>query len=105
MDRGLNGNVAADGTRGEGGRLRALLHVNVVVRSRNRAHLHVYPGAKPVEDVRAAGGEAPEGPAVEGCDCARVLQELPLQPPRQGGARRPAGVSVPAGERRPAAWS
>ena len=29
-----------------------------------------------------------------------VLEELPLQPPREGRARRPAGISVPAGERR-----
>ena len=28
------------------------------------------------------------------------LEELPLQPPREGGARRPAGIPVPAGERR-----
>ena len=29
-----------------------------------------------------------------------LVEELSLQPPREGRARRPAGISVPAGERR-----
>ena len=53
-----------------------------------------------VEAVRAAGGQAPQGRPSEGRRGALDVQELPLQPPRQGRARRPAGISVPAGERR-----
>src|SRR5947207_13592530 len=100
MHRGFNGNVAADGYRRQGRGVRAVLHVDVVVWRRHRAHLHVYPGTQPVEDVRAASGEAPEGWASEGCDCAVLLEELPVQPPGESRPGGPAGVSVPTGERR-----
>ena len=100
MDRGFNGNVGADGIRRQGRGVRALHHVDVVVRRRDRAHLHLHAGAQPVEAVRAAGGQAPQGRPAEGRDRALVLEELPLQPPRQGRPRRAAGIPVPAGERR-----
>src|SRR6266513_200428 len=99
MHRGFNGNVAADGYRRQGRGVRAVLHVDVVVWRRHRAHLHVYPGTQPVEDVRTASGETPEGWASEGCDRAVGVEELPLQPSGESRPRRPAGVSVPAGER------
>ena len=80
--------------------VRALHHVDVVVRRGHRAHFHVHAGAQSIEAVRAAGGQAPEGRASEGRHRAVLVEELPLQPPRQGGARGAAGISVPAGERR-----
>src|SRR5882672_10395546 len=100
MDRGFNGNVGTDGMGCEGRGLHSVLHVDVVVRRRDRAHLHLHAGAQSVEDVRAAGGEAPEGRPAQGRHRALLLEELPVQPPRQGGARGPAGIPVPAGERR-----
>ena len=66
----------------------------------DRAHLHLHAGAEPVEAVRAAGGQAPQGRPPEGRHRAVLLEELPLQPPGEGRARRPAGISVPAGKRR-----
>ena len=50
-----------------------------------------------VEALRTAGGQAPQGRPAEGRDRAVAVEELPLQPPREGGARRAAGVPVPAG--------
>src|SRR5690242_1555474 len=99
MDRGFNGDVGVDGDRGQGSGVRPLLHVDVVVRRRDRADFHVYTGAQPVEAVRATGGEAPEGRAPEGRDRDFVVEELPLQPPGQGGAGGAPGIPVPAGER------
>ena len=75
-------------------------HVDDLVRRRHRAHLHVHAGAQAVEAVRAAGGQAPQGRPAQGRDRDLVVQELPLQPPREGRARRAAGIPVPAGKRR-----
>jgi len=58
------------------------------------------PGAQAVEAVCAAGGETPQGRPPEGSDCALLVEGIPLQPPRQGRPRRPAGIPVPAGDRR-----
>ena len=50
--------------------------------------------------LRAAGGQAHQGRPPEGRRGPVHVEELPLQPPREGRARRPAGISVPEGKRR-----
>ena len=47
-----------------------------------------------------AGGQAPQGRPAQGRHRDFVVQELPLQPPREGRPRRAAGIPVPAGKRR-----
>src|SRR5215510_15125695 len=99
MDRGPDGNVRQYDDRCEGRGLRAHYHVDVVARRGHRAILHIPAGAEPVETVRPAGCQTFEGRAPEGRSSVVLVEKLPLQPPRQGGARWLAGISIPAGNR------
>ena len=63
---------STDGPDGHGHRRRAVHHVVLVGGCRHRAHLHVQPGEEAVEDVRAAGRQAPQGRPPEGSHRALV---------------------------------